>query len=191
MRKSLPTQTSYSQTRSTQDSSEVPASQIPRAEGDLSAASSSQTQLAPPSHATWIFLTLLACVLLFYFFASLWYRWLRPNPQFMGFITGIAGLVGISSLLSLQTRWGAQVAGQAVQALGMGGWSKQPWKIFLSVASVTVVLGGLLYVGSPEASKYFYGRGEDSFKAGRYSQAILISARRSACRTRTARRISS
>lgn len=166
MQNSSPAQTGFPQTK--QDSAEAPLPPVIETEGDLSTDSTS------PAHAIWIFLTLLACALLFYFGISLWYRWLRPNPQFLSFLTSIAGLVGITSLLSLQTRWGARVAKQAVQALGLGGWAKHPWKILLTVGTITMILGALLYIGSPKASNYFNRQGKAALDAGLYSQAILF-----------------
>jgi hypothetical protein len=166
--------TSRPQNNPKQIPSEVAAPEDHILAGDLSIDSPAQKPVGSSSQAVWIFLSLLACALLFYFVVSLWYLWLRPNPQFLGFITGIAGLAGLSSLLSLQTRWGGRIAVQAAHALGIESWSKQPWKIFLSVASLTVVFGLLLYIGSPIASAYFNQRGLDAFEAGRYSQSIRL-----------------
>jgi Tfp pilus assembly protein PilF len=176
MRHILPLPTRGPQNELQQNPSEVAAPEDHIHVGDPSIDSSVQVQepVGSSSQAVWIFLSLLACALLFYFVVSLWYLWLRPNPQFLGFITGIAGLAGLSSLLSLQTRWGGRIAVQAARALGIEGWSKQPWKIFLSVASATMVLGLFLYMGSPIASQYFNQRGLEAFEAGRYSQSIHL-----------------
>lgn len=57
----------------------------------------------PPSHPAWGILTLAAVFPVFYFVLALWYRWLRPDPEFLNFTAGVAQLVALISLLGLQT----------------------------------------------------------------------------------------
>ncbi len=118
-------------------------------------------------------LTFLALAVLVYHSLALWYRWLRPDPDFLDFTTGVAELLAIASLLGLQTERGQKLAIRLDGMLGLRRVLSGPWRTCLAAWSVAVLAIILLYVGSPVAANQLRHQGLDALEEGSYSIAIV------------------
>ena len=120
----------------------------------------------------WDWLTFLALAVLVYHFLALWYRWLRPDPDFLAFSTGVAELLAIASLLGLQTERGRKLVIRLDDTLGLGRILNSRWRICLAACSVAGLSIILLHVGSPVAANQLRHQGLDALEDGSYSTAI-------------------
>ena len=120
----------------------------------------------------WEWLTFLALAVLVYHLLALWYRWLRPDPDFLAFSTGVAELLAIASLLGLQTERGRKLVFNLDDLLGLGRVLKSRRRICLAACLVAFVSVMLLYVGSPVAANRLRHQGLDALEDGGYSTAI-------------------
>jgi hypothetical protein len=120
----------------------------------------------------WDWLTFVALAVLVYLILRLWYCWLRPDPEFLTFTTGVAELLVIASFLGLQTEPGRKLAIRLDDTLTLGRLLSSPRRICMSVWLIVGVFALLLYVGSPLAARRFRHQGLDVLEEGRYSTAI-------------------
>lgn len=117
-------------------------------------------------------LTLAALPPLFLFALALWYRWSRPDPEFLAFSASVAGLLALVSLLGLQTGWGRRVVEEAARSPTVRRWARLPWRLCLFAWLAVLVLGTALFPGSALAADLFNRRGAAALEAGQYSQAL-------------------
>ena len=120
----------------------------------------------------WDWLTFLALAVLVYHVLALWYRWLRPDPDFLAFSTGVAELLAIASLLGLQTERGRKLVIRLDGLLGLGRVLNSRWRICLAACLVAGLSVIFLYVGSPVAANQLRRQGLDALEDGSYSTAI-------------------
>lgn len=135
-------------------------------------AASEPVSEAPQIHPAWGVLALAALPPLFFYILGLWYRWLRPDPEFLAFSADVVGILSIISLLGLQTKWGGQVAGRLAQTVGLRRWRQNPRRACLTVWLVVVALAVFFHLGSPLVGQLFNRRGATALKDGRYSVAV-------------------
>lgn len=129
----------------------------------------------PPTDRTsrlWDWLTFFALAFIIYHILALWYRWLRPDPEFLDFTTGVTELLAIASLLGLQTERGRQLALRFDDSLALGRLLNSPRRICATAWLAAGMLALLLYVGSPQAAQYFRRQGVAALEDGSYSTAI-------------------
>ena len=117
-------------------------------------------------------LTFLALAVLVYHLLALWYRWLRPDPDFLSFTTGVAELLAIASLLGLQTERGRKLAFGLDNILGLRRVLSSRWRVCLAAWVVAGLAIILLWVGSPVAANHLRIQGLDALEEGSYSTAI-------------------
>jgi len=120
----------------------------------------------------WDWLTFLALAVLVYHLLALWYRWLRPDPDFLDFTTGVAELLAIASLLGLQTERGQKLAIRLDGMLGLRRVLSSPWRTCLATWLVAGLSIALLWAGSPAAARQLRHQGLDALEHGTYSIAI-------------------
>jgi len=78
------------------------------------------------SNIRWEWFTFAGLVLAVFIILALWYRWLRPDPDFLAFTTGVTELLAIASFLGLQTEGGRNLVLRLDNTLGLGSWVKSP-----------------------------------------------------------------
>ena len=120
----------------------------------------------------WDWLTFLALAVLVYHLLALWYRWLRPDPDFLSFTTGVAELLAIASLLGLQTERGRKLALGLDDILGLRRVLSNRWRVCLAAWIVAGLAILMLWVGSPVAANHLRLQGLDALEEGGYSTAI-------------------
>jgi tetratricopeptide (TPR) repeat protein len=125
-----------------------------------------------PSRKLWEWITFLALAVLVYHLLALWYRWLRPDPDFLAFSTGVAELLAIASLLGLQTERGRKLVIRLDDLLGLGRVLNSRQRVCLAACLVAGLSVILLYVGSPVAANRLRHQGLDALEDGSYSRAI-------------------
>jgi hypothetical protein len=120
----------------------------------------------------WEWLTFIGLLITIFLAMTLWYRWLRPDPDFLAFTTGVVELVAIASFLGLQTEGGRKLVLRIDDTLGLGSRLNSPGKVTLVVWGIVGVLFLFLVVGSPQAAKWYRLRGVGALETGEYSRAI-------------------
>jgi len=120
----------------------------------------------------WDWMTFVGLALLVYHVLVLWYRWLRPDPEFLGFTAAVAELLAIASFLGLQTERGREFA---------FGFDDTPvyQRLFstsrrrcLTAWTGALLTGLFLYAGSPLAATLYNQDGARALESGRYSVAL-------------------
>jgi tetratricopeptide (TPR) repeat protein len=124
------------------------------------------------SSVLWDWLTFAGLVLIVFHLLALWYRWLRPDPDFLAFSTGVIQLLAIASFLGLQTEGGKKLVLRLDNTLGLGKWVKSPARLCATVWALSGLVAILLYLGAPLAAQLYRQRGADAFEDGNNSQAI-------------------
>ncbi|MCJ7702419.1 MAG: tetratricopeptide repeat protein [Anaerolineales bacterium] len=120
----------------------------------------------------WEWLTFIGLLIIIFLGMTLWYRWLRPDPDFLAFSTGVVELVAIASFLGLQTEGGRKIVLRIDDTLGLGRLINSPGKATLVVWGIVGMLYIFLVFGSPQAAKWYRLRGVGALEAGEYSRAI-------------------
>jgi len=121
----------------------------------------------------WEWLTFIGSLIIIFLSMTLWYRWLRPDPDFLAFSTGVVELVAIASFLGLQTEGGRKIVLRLDDTLGLGRRINSPGKVTLVVWGMVGMLYIFLVYGSPQAAKSYRLQGVGALEAGEYSRAIL------------------
>jgi tetratricopeptide (TPR) repeat protein len=124
------------------------------------------------THKLWDWLTFIALAMLVYHVLVLWYRWLRPDPEFLDFSTGVAELLAIASLLGLQTERGRQIVLRVDDSRALARLLNSPRRICATAWLAAGVFALLVYVGSPQAAQLFRRQGVTALEGGSYSTAI-------------------
>jgi tetratricopeptide (TPR) repeat protein len=115
---------------------------------------------------------LLGLAVLVYHLLALWYRWLRPDPEFLAFSASVAELLAIASFIGFQTDRGRVLAeGLGDVHLVRALWGTPP-RAFGTVWTATILTGLALYLGSPMAARIYRERGAVALEQGAYSEAI-------------------
>lgn len=127
---------------------------------------------AAAEQSWWDWLTFIALSVLIYHVLALWYRWLRPDPDFLAFTGAVAELLAIGSFLGLQTERGRQLALRVDRAVVMQRLLSTPRRICLVAWLAAALAALLLYGGSPLAARLFNVHGNNALEEGRYSVAI-------------------
>jgi tetratricopeptide (TPR) repeat protein len=109
-------------------------------------------------------------VLVFHILA-LWYRWLRPDPEFLAFVGGVIQLAAIISFLGLQTEGGKRLAFRLDQTLSLGRLLSTPRRACLFTWVLALLAMLALYAGSPLAARLYNTNGTTALEEGRYSAA--------------------
>jgi len=129
---------------------------------------------APGARRGWLWNAgmLLGLALLVYHLLALWYRWLRPDPEFLAFSASVAELLAIASFIGFQTDRGKDLA----QGFGDGRPVRMLWgtprRAFATTWTAAILTGLVLYVGSPVAARMYRERGAEALEQGTYSEAI-------------------
>lgn len=123
-------------------------------------------------HPFWDWFTLLALGVLVYHILALWYRWLRPDPDFLGFSASVAELLAIASFIGLQTERGQVVADQVDNVIALRGVLRTPQRTSFAVWAIALLAALVLYVGSPQAAALYRQRGVEALEQGQFSVAI-------------------
>ena len=116
--------------------------------------------------------TLLGLGLLVYHLLALWYRWLRPDPEFLAFSASVAELLAIASFIGFQTESGRDIAGQIDDVIPLRILLGTPRRAFATAWSGAILTGLILYIGSPTAARYYREQGAEALETGAYSEAI-------------------
>lgn len=119
----------------------------------------------------WRGLTALALIPLSLYTLLIVYRWLRPDPQFLAFLTAAAQVVALLSLLGFQVRWGRQGAKPPGGHSALQRWLVLPRGLCLSTWLMAVALAGLFYLSVFVAAPYYNVVGTRAFDAGQHSAA--------------------
>lgn len=119
----------------------------------------------------WRGLTLLALIPLGLYTLLLVYRWFRPDPQFLAFLTAAAQVVALLSLLGFQVRRSRQAAEPSASRSPLQRWVGSPRGLCLSAWLVAAVLAGLFYLSVSVAAPHYNVAGTRAFDAGQYSAA--------------------
>jgi len=111
-----------------------------------------------------------------YYLLLLWYRWLRPDPEFLAFTVNVVQLVAfvftLVSFLGLQFNAGRALARRLVQ------WARAHWRQHTSLRlvvvlwSFTAMVSAAFYLGTPWAADMYNRRGLAAFEQGQYSAAV-------------------
>lgn len=120
----------------------------------------------------WSWLTFLGLLVLVFYLLAAWYRWLRPDPEFLGFASAVAGLLAIASLLGLQSEAGRGLTLRLDESRFLSGLIKVPWRACLISWLAAGLAAAFLHLGSPVAAERFRLRGVTALEGGRYSEAI-------------------
>jgi tetratricopeptide (TPR) repeat protein len=129
------------------------------------------TEAGPP-RKLWDWLAFFALATLVYHFLALWYRWLRPDPEFLDFSTGVTELLAIASFLGLQTERGQQLVLRLDDTLALKRILGTPRRTCAIAWLAAVLLAVFLYAGSPQAAQLFRRQGVTALEEGNYSAAI-------------------
>lgn len=125
-----------------------------------------------PANRLWDWLTFGALVVLVFHLMGLWYRWGRPDPQFLGFTSAVAGLLAWFSLLGLQTEKGRRLAVRLDDVFSLQRLLPTAWSRCLATWLAAGVVALLFYGGSPLAASLYNRHGAAALEAGRYSVAL-------------------
>ena len=120
----------------------------------------------------WEWLTFFGLLITIFLVMALWYRWLRPDPDFLAFTTGVVELVAIASFLGLQTEGGRKIVLRIDDTIGLGRRINSPRKVTLVVWWIVGMLFLLLVYGCPQAAKSYRLRGVEALEVGEFSRAI-------------------
>jgi tetratricopeptide (TPR) repeat protein len=124
------------------------------------------------SRRLWDWLTFLGLALIVYHVLALWYRWLRPDPEFLDFSTGVTELLAIASFLGLQTERGRQLVLRLDDTLALKRILGSPRRTCALAWLAAALLAAFLYIGSPQAAGLFRRHGVSALENGNYSAAI-------------------
>jgi hypothetical protein len=125
-----------------------------------------------PAGRLWEWLTFAALVVLVFHLMGLWYRWGRPDPQFLGFTSSVAGLLAWFSLLGLQTEKGRRLAVRLDEVFSFHRILRTARSRCLATWGVAAVVALLFYGGSPLAASLYNRHGTAALEAGQYSVAL-------------------
>jgi len=120
----------------------------------------------------WDWLTFIGVLVLVFHLLGLWYRWARPDPQFLAFTGGVAGLLAWASLLGLQTDRGRRLAIRLDEVFSFRRLARTPPRACLATWVAAAIVALLLYGGSPLAAYFYNRRGAEALEAGRYNRAL-------------------
>jgi tetratricopeptide (TPR) repeat protein len=124
------------------------------------------------SGSRWEWLTFLALCILLYHVLGLWYRWLRPDPEFLRFTTEVSKLLALGSFLGLQTQGGHRFILQLDSLLPRIPFFKTARRVCLTTWLIAVFAAFLLYLGSPLATEIYNRHGVTALEHGQYGIAI-------------------
>lgn len=110
-------------------------------------------------------------VIIVYFILKLWYRWLRIDPDFLNFTTGIAQLLTIVAFLGIQTEPSIK-AKLSFKVLLIEGHIKQKLKKFTWTVIIAGFIYFLLYLSANQIATIYRKNGVSLMEAGDYSRAI-------------------
>lgn len=120
----------------------------------------------------WEWFSFFGLLIAIFLVMALWYRWLRPDPDFLAFSTGVVQLVAIASFLGLQTKGGRNFVLRIDDTLGLGRRINSPKRVTITIWTIVGVLVLLLIPGSQQAAKFYRLRGVEALEVGEYSRAI-------------------
>lgn len=147
-------------------STETRKSKPKAAPGRMKRTKSSQHQ------AFWNAGMLLGLGWLVYNLLALWYRWLRPDPDFLAFTASVAELLAIASFIGFQTERGRDIADRVDNVLPLHLFWGTARRAFFTSWTAAVLTGLLLFVGSPIAAQMYRERGAADLERGAYSDAV-------------------
>jgi tetratricopeptide (TPR) repeat protein len=130
-----------------------------------------QTDRQSEGHV-WEWITLLGLGLLVYHLLTIWYRWLRPDPEFLGFSASVAELLTIASFIGLQTERGRLAIGRLDRSKFLKGMFSSPKRVALTAWAAAVLAMLFLYAGSPLATRLYREQGVGFLENGQFSDAI-------------------
>jgi tetratricopeptide (TPR) repeat protein len=154
--------------------SQSPPAALPPAQSESSAPAAVDPVPTPetdPSRRRWDWLIFIGLAALLYYFLAVWYRWLRLDSDFLDFVNQVVGLLAIASLLGLQTERGSKLAIRIDDTFGLGRFLNSPRRICAVIWLAAGVFALILYVGSPQAGRFYRHQGLAALDAGHYSLA--------------------
>jgi hypothetical protein len=132
-----------------------------------------RTQASAARHAwLWNVGMLVGLALLVYHLLALWYRWLRPDPEFLTFSASVAELLAIASFIGFQTDRGRGIAQDFGDVRPVRMLWGTPRRAFATTWTAAIVTGLALYLGSPLAARIYRESGAVALEQGTYSKAI-------------------
>jgi tetratricopeptide (TPR) repeat protein len=155
------------------DSSIQDDSQLtPKPKGTLDSIVNNSNSNSEKENNIWDWITFFALALIVYFIMELWYRWLRPNPEFLNFSTDIVTIFTIASFLGLQSKGGKKLVLSFERLPFINNIFLNHKKKTIFIWSIVIFLALLLYVVSPQAAVVFRKRGVTALENGSYSNSI-------------------
>lgn len=111
-----------------------------------------------------------------YYLLLLWYRWLRPDPEFLAFTVNVVQLAAflftLVSFLGLQFDTGRDIARR------LAAWTRAYWqrryslRLMIALWLLTALVAAAFHLGTPWAARFYNQRGLTAFERGRYSAAV-------------------
>ncbi|MBI9044714.1 MAG: tetratricopeptide repeat protein [Anaerolineaceae bacterium] len=120
----------------------------------------------------WNIGSLIGLALLVYHLLALWYRWLRPDSEFLAFSASVAELLAIGSFIGFQTERGQDIANKFEDTFLINKLFGTPKMSFSTIWIVVLITGVFLYLGSPVAARLYRQSGSNALENGEYSKAI-------------------
>ncbi len=120
----------------------------------------------------WEWLTFIALCILLYHLLALWYRWLRPDPEFLRFTTDVVKILGLGSFLGLQTEGGHRFVIRLDNVLSRISFLRTAKRACLTTWLAAGLAAGLFYLGSPLATGLFNRNGVFALENGQYGTAV-------------------
>jgi tetratricopeptide (TPR) repeat protein len=120
----------------------------------------------------WNWLIIIALLLLVFHLLMLWYRWLRPDPEFLSFTSGIIEILAIASFLGLQTEIGRTFVVNIDDSAFIRYLLGSPQRMCMASWSAAITIMLVVYLGSPLAAEAYRSKGVSALEKGNYSLGI-------------------
>jgi tetratricopeptide (TPR) repeat protein len=130
-------------------------------------------ELWQPDHALWHILTISLSLVALYYFFHIWYRWGRPDPDFLAFSVNVLQIVSFISVAGLLTAVGHEFVTTTWQKVtARHGWLGYPRTRGLAALIVVLVMLLTFYVGLPLRARHLNNQGVKIMEQGRYNLAV-------------------
>lgn len=131
------------------------------------------TELWQPGHAIWHMLTLSLSLAALYYFFHIWYRWARPDPDFLAFSVNVLQIVSFISVAGLLTAVGHEFVTTTWQNItARHRWLGYPRTRGLAALLVALVMLLIFYSGLPLLARHLNNQGAKIMDQGRYNLAV-------------------
>lgn len=131
------------------------------------------TELCQPDHAIWHILTISLSLVALYYFFHIWYRWSRPDPDFLAFSVNVLQIVSFISVAGLLTAVGHEFVTSTWQKVtARHGWLAYPRTHGLTTLLLALVMLLTFYRGLPMRAHRLNNQGVKDMEQGRYNLAV-------------------